>query len=296
MNTIPLLFDTDIGSDIDDAIALAYLLRQRRCELLGITTVTGEPEKRAMLADAVCRAAGRSDVPIHVGAGQPLAVAQRQPLAPQSETLAYLSHRTFDPTTTAVEFLRSTIQARPGEITLLAVGPLTNVAQLFTTYPACAGLLKRIVIMGGRFYSPGEEWNIACDPEAAKIVFESAAPSITAVGIDVTQRCGLDARICRMRFAEPGGPMRAVSAMAEVWFRGASLAIFHDPLATAVVFKPELCRFESGAVTVTAGGSGPAGHTVLTRSTGTEARHHASQDVDVDAFFLHYFSVVNGGV
>ncbi len=58
MDTLPVLLDTDIGSDIDDAVALAYLLRQPRCELLGITTVSGEPDKRAMLADAVCRAGG----------------------------------------------------------------------------------------------------------------------------------------------------------------------------------------------------------------------------------------------
>ncbi|MGB9625007.1 MAG: nucleoside hydrolase [Phycisphaerae bacterium] len=79
---IPILLDTDIGSDIDDAVALAYLLRQPQCELLGITTVTGEPEKRARLADAICRAFGRSDVPIFSGAARPILVPQRQPAAP----------------------------------------------------------------------------------------------------------------------------------------------------------------------------------------------------------------------
>ena len=66
---IPVLLDTDIGSDIDDAVCLAYLLRQPRCELLGVTTVSGrEPRLRASLADGICRAAGRDDVPIHSGA------------------------------------------------------------------------------------------------------------------------------------------------------------------------------------------------------------------------------------
>ena len=67
---IPLLFDTDIGSDIDDAVCLAYLLRQPRCELLGVTTVSGQPRARAALADAVCQAAGRRDIPIHAGSEQ----------------------------------------------------------------------------------------------------------------------------------------------------------------------------------------------------------------------------------
>ena len=74
MQTIPVLLDTDIGSDIDDAVALAYLLKQPRCDLLGVTTVTGEPTKRAMLADAICQAAGRTDIPIHVGTEAPLLV------------------------------------------------------------------------------------------------------------------------------------------------------------------------------------------------------------------------------
>src|SRR5688500_2376548 len=92
-DTVPLLFDTDIGSDIDDALALAYLLREPRCELLGITTVTGEPEERARMADAVCRAAGRVDVPIHAGAGVPFLVPQKQPEAPQKRALAQWPHR-----------------------------------------------------------------------------------------------------------------------------------------------------------------------------------------------------------
>src|SRR5271169_3398115 len=90
---IPILLDTDIGSDIDDAVCLAYLLRQPRCELLGITTVTGEAQKRAMLADAICRAAGRTDIPIHCGAEQPFLIPQQQPQAPQSVILADFPHR-----------------------------------------------------------------------------------------------------------------------------------------------------------------------------------------------------------
>src|SRR5260221_12453073 len=109
MDTLPVILDTDIGSDIDDAVALAYLLKQPRCELLGITTVTGEPDKRASLADAVCRAAERHDVPIHVGAEPPLLVAPRQPKAPQTEALTdRWPHRLFPKTNTPITFLRDT--------------------------------------------------------------------------------------------------------------------------------------------------------------------------------------------
>src|SRR5437773_4443121 len=90
---LPLIFDTDIGSDIDDAIALAYLLKQPRCDLLGITTVTGQPQVRAQLSDAVCRAFGRQEVPVHSGAAQPLLGAQLQPEVPQKAVLPKWPHR-----------------------------------------------------------------------------------------------------------------------------------------------------------------------------------------------------------
>ena len=91
-----VLLDTDIGSDIDDAICLAYLLAQPQCDLLGITTVSGEPEKRAMLASAICTAAGR-EVPIFPGAPQPLLVPSQQPLAPQAAALGGWPHASAFP-------------------------------------------------------------------------------------------------------------------------------------------------------------------------------------------------------
>ena len=116
-----VLLDTDIGSDIDDAVALAYLLANRECELLGITTVTGQPEKRAQLADALCRAAGRS-IPIFPGSEYPLLVAQRQVEAQQAPALEKWPHATDFPHGRAVQFLQETIRAHPGEIVRLPSG------------------------------------------------------------------------------------------------------------------------------------------------------------------------------
>ena len=129
-----LLLDTDIGSDIDDAICLAYLLAKPECDLLGITTVSGEPEKRAMLASAICKTADR-EVPIFPGAPQPLLVPPHQPLAPQATALAHWPHETDFPGGRAVGFLRDTIRAHPGEVTLLAIGPMTNIASAFHARP-----------------------------------------------------------------------------------------------------------------------------------------------------------------
>ena len=170
---VPLLLDTDIGSDIDDAVCLAYLLRQPRCELLGITTVSGEARQRAMLADAVCRAAGRMDIPIHSGTEQPLLIPQQQRQAAQSEILRDFPHRSDFPPNTAVEFLRQTIRSRPGEITLLTIGPLTNIGLLFATDPEIPGLLKRLVMMCGVFTQPAREWNALLNPHASAIVYRA---------------------------------------------------------------------------------------------------------------------------
>src|SRR5690349_15179257 len=106
MDRVPVLFDTDIGSDIDDAVALAYLLKEPRCQLLGITTVSGESIERARLADAVCRAADRLDVPIHAGCAEPLLIEQRQCEARQKTVLPRWPHRAEFAAGTAVDFLR----------------------------------------------------------------------------------------------------------------------------------------------------------------------------------------------
>jgi inosine-uridine nucleoside N-ribohydrolase len=291
---IPILLDTDIGSDIDDAVCLAYLLRQPRCELLGITTVTGEPTKRAMLADAVCRAAGREDVPIHSGVETPLLVPLLQTDAPQVAALARFPHRTDFAPNTAVEFLRQTIRARPGEITLLAIGPLTNIGLLFAVDPEIPRLLKGLMLMCGLFdphtsYGTLREWNALGDPHATAIVYKAPVASHRSVGLDVTTRCVLDAETCRQRLR--GGPLDVVASMAEVWFKHSGAITFHDPLAAAAIFHPELCEWKGGTVEVELCNPRLAGLTML--DPHTEAKpHDVAWTVDAKAFFSEYFEVV----
>jgi len=294
MNTLPVLLDTDIGSDIDDAVALAYLLRQPRCELLGITTVSGEPEKRAMLADAVCRVGGREDIPVHVGAENAWLVPPKQPNAPQAATLSdRWPHREFAKENTAIEFLRQTIRSRPGEITLLAIGPLTNIALLFAMDPEIPALLKSLMLMGGWFTAPQSEWNILCDPHSAAKVFAAPVLKLTAVGIDVTGRCRLPAGECRRRFAQAGGALELVSAMAEVWFHDVPQIVFHDPLAAALLFDETLCKTEVQQVEIELISPRLLGQTLLVPEAPSKP-HQIATDVDPAAFFAHYFKIVGG--
>ena len=170
--TRPILLDTDIGSDIDDAVALAYLLSQPRCDLLGITTVSGDSQARAALADVICQLAGRRDIPILAGRGPVLVEGPGQDSVPQAEVLGRYPHRERFPET-ALEFLSRTIRSRPGEITLLTIGPLTNIGALFAYDPSLPPLLKRLVLMagpaqGGALHIPAYPQGDAVQPSAER--------------------------------------------------------------------------------------------------------------------------------
>lgn len=299
-DSIPVLFDTDIGSDIDDAVALAYLLREPRCELLGITTVSGEPLERAKLADALCRASGRTDIPIHAGSERPMLVDQKQVFAPQKAVLPRWEHRAdFEPST-AVPFLQQTIRSRPGEITLLAVGPFTNLGLLFAMDPEIPKLLKRLVIMGG-VYLPGPhhvEWNASLDPHATGLVFGAELRDLTAYGLDVTYQCRMAAEECRRRLR--GGVLDLVADMAEVWFdhepRPAQTdfvphpdIVFHDPLAAVAIFQPDLCRYRRGWIEVDTVSPWVGGMTHF--STAPNSPREIAVEVDPERFFDAYFRV-----
>lgn len=297
---IPVLFDTDIGSDIDDAVCLGYLLRHPLCELLGITTVSGQPQVRAALADAVCTAAGKDGIPIH--SGHELSLVDRgivQPQVPQAAVLERFAHRPPEafPPWTAVDFLRRQIRDRPHEITLIAVGPMTNVALLFNLDPGCARLLKRLVLMCGVFQSapPGwwpAEWNARCDPHATKVVYGTEVPEHLSVGLDVTTQCTMPCEDAIAAFRAVGGPLAVVSAATEVWSHHARDVIFHDPLAAACVFKPELCQFARGQVSVELGSTRSAGITWFDACD--SGPHRIANGVDSAAFFQEYFGVVVG--
>jgi purine nucleosidase len=140
-----ILLDTDIGTDIDDAVCLAYLLANPDCELMGITTVTGEAEKRAMIASAICRHAGK-DIPIFPGSDKPILIPQHQLIAQQAEALNKWEFQKKFPKGEAVDFMRRIIRENPGEISLVTIGPLTNIALLFAIDPEVPSLLKELVI------------------------------------------------------------------------------------------------------------------------------------------------------
>ncbi len=298
MNRTKIILDTDIGTDIDDAVCLAYLLAHPLCDLLGITTVTGEPEKRAMLASALCRCAGK-EIPIYPGAEQPLLIPQRQVRAAQVEALGEWSHQTRFPRGEAVEFLRKTIRAHPGEVVLLTIAPLTNIGLLFSIDPEIPGLLKGLVMMCGRFHDPVPqgyspvEWNALVDAHATSIVYRCRVPVHRSVGTDVTSKVAMDADTFRRTFRDI--PLFApVLAWAEIWFREWGSTVFHDPLAAATIFDAGLCAFTRGTVSIDLG-EGPAQGSTMWCPGPPESPHEVAAGVDAEAFFRNYLSVVTPG-
>ncbi|HEX5691034.1 MAG TPA: nucleoside hydrolase [Roseiflexaceae bacterium] len=289
--SIKVLLDTDIGSDIDDAVCLAYLLAQPECELMGITTVSGEPERRAMIASAQCQVAGRT-IPIFPGAEAPLLGPQRQPHAPQADALVRWPHERTFARGQAIEFMRQTIRQNPGEVTLLAIGPMTNVALLFASDPEIPMLLKSLVLMCGVFTNQLAgvgpcEWNAICDPHAAAMVYRTRVPIHRSIGLDVTCQVTMDANEVRSRFSPP--LLKPVLDFAEVWFEVRPEITFHDPLAAATIFDDTLCGYTAGEVDVELSSERLAGLTHW--APGGAATHEIALQVDAARFFSHYFSM-----
>lgn len=295
--TVNLLLDTDIGTDIDDAVCLAYLLLNPRCNLLGITTVAGEPERRAMVASAICRCVGR-EIPIYPGASDPLSGLQRQKSVPQAERLQSWDHASSFPRGEAIEFLRRTIRRYPGEVILLAIGPLTNAGLLFTHDPEIPSLLKGLVMMCGQFSSSGPhdsmeaEWNAGGDPQATAIAYQSRVRVHRSIGLDVTRRVSMAAGEFQKTF-RGSRAFRPVLDFSEVFFREGHLATFHDPLAAATIFDDTLCRFERGTVEVDLAAGVTCGRTLWTPGDGYSP-HEVAVDTEPFRFFEHLRSVVGG--
>mgnify|MGYP001021166680 CR=1 FL=1 len=287
-----ILLDTDIGSDIDDALCMAYLLEQPKCELMGITTVTGEPIKRAKLASVLCKLAGK-DIPIFPGADKPLLIEQIQTKADQAERLSNWEHDKSFPKGEAIEFMRRTIRVNPNEIVLLSIGPLTNIALLFKIDPEIPKLLKGLVSMAGAFkYRFPElslrEWNAYLDPHASQIVYNTRIKSHISIGQDVTCKIIMSEKEMRQKFTTD--LQKAVLDFAHVWFKRMDKVYFHDPLTAAIIFNRDICKYESGKVDIELKSDNLFGLTYWNTSF-KNPWQEVAVDVNIPKFFKEYFSV-----
>ena len=252
---IPILFDCDIGEDIDDTFALAAILASPELDVRGITTVGEDSYKRAQIVCRFVTAVGRPEIPVAAG----LPVKTTKPL-PYWQ-VQYGNHASVyfrDPKPAkmpAPEFLSKHLKDHPGELTLLAVGPLTNIAALLTKYPECKPMIKRIVLMGGsvrRGYNDGSqpqaEYNIAQDAKAAQVVFRSGVPLVVAP-LDATAMLKLDAKRQKRLFDAGSILTLSLQALVQLW-QEKNEPILYDPVAVTLVYTEKFCTMENLAIDV----------------------------------------------
>jgi inosine-uridine nucleoside N-ribohydrolase len=293
-----ILLDCDPGHD--DAIALLLALVSPELELLGVTTVAGNQtlEKTTANALRVLEFVGRGDVPVAAGADRPLArelfigayvhgeSGLDGPALPAPSGSPVDKH--------AVDFLAERILDSERPVTLVPVGPLTNVALLLARHPESAANVERIVLMGGAIaegnVTPAAEFNIYVDPEAAWRVFRCGIP-LTMIGLDVTHKALMrDEHAARLRASGAVGGL--VAELYDFFIEyhrrtyGIEGAPIHDAVAVAQVLQPGIVETLPRHVDVDCESRLCRGRTVvdLWRRTGEEANADVGVDIDADAF------------
>jgi purine nucleosidase len=265
-----VILDTDIGTDVDDVVALGVLLRAPTIDLEAVTTVYVDSALRARMVRAVLQAAGRADIQVGRGIDRPL--LGRDPIywvGFEGEGLLDTKKPDTTPWPHAVDMIVERVLARPGQITILAIGPLTNIAMALLREPRVASGVRRIVIMGGivqrrldQLGMPYAEHNVRCDPEAAQIVLTSGVP-ITLVPLDVTTQVRVRRADLR-RLHERGGLAALVADQLDRYMThmGRDWTHPHDPLAAAAVIRPDFLRTQPMRVQVETAGAHTRAQTV----------------------------------
>jgi purine nucleosidase len=248
---IPVILDTDIGDDIDDALALAFALQSPELDVRAVVTVLQQRERRADLVWKILELYGRSDVPVGLGAEQPLLAPARTGQVRQTAALGPQDRLPEERRRNGVELILQTCLRSREKMTWLAYGPLTNVALALKAEPRLAERIERLVLMNGVFFQPRLEYNTVRDPEAAAIVFGSGLPVI-AIGLDVTLQCRLEEADMKRLEVSPLPAVKFLRELILLWQGGRpeQRPILHDPLAVGVAFRPDLVTLEAGRVEV----------------------------------------------
>ncbi|MEH6533602.1 MAG: nucleoside hydrolase [Photobacterium frigidiphilum] len=259
-----IIIDTDIGDDADDILALAYALKCPRLELLGVTTVFKNTLQRAQMAQHLLALSGREDVPIHAGEGHSLKTknaVEEKPCQFQQVMASYPVS-----SVSALDFYEQVLSNKSASIekvSIVAIGPLTNLAQLISQKPHLIKNIEQIVLMGGCYYRHVNEWNIVCDPEAADIVFNSGIP-IVAVGLDVTTKCQFTHHHLEQAKLHADTPLKQLLLdSCDAWFEHSGFTpILHDPLAIHALVNPSSIQFTAEKIQVELKGEHTRGMTV----------------------------------
>ncbi len=270
-----VIIDTDPG--VDDALALLFAMSSPELKIEGITPVAGNVPLDLTLPNALrmVEAAGRTDIPVAAGSPEPL--VRRLVTAEYAHGKNGLDGAVFpEPkikpiAEPAAEFIRRVVRKYPGEVTLIPIGPLTNIATAVRLDSELPKLVRGITLMGGSLsggnITPAAEFNIYVDPEAARIVFQSGIP-ITMVGLDVTRRTHFREQHGRILEAHSNPVSQAAAKIGRHIMASARRAGFplghnmHDGLAVASFVRPALIKTQPFYVDIETTGELTAGETV----------------------------------
>lgn len=292
-----VILDTDIGTDVDDCLALALALASPELTLEAVTCVYGDVSLRARMVLKLLALRGRSDVLVATGVSKPL-LGLRPVFWAGHEGHGLLEsgdERLAPSTIHAVDLITEIVMANPGEIHLVAIGPLTNVALAFLREPKIASSLASLTIMGGVIRGIGDlglpyaEHNIKCDPEASHVVFSSGAP-ITLVPLDVTTKVLVDREGVR-RIRAGATPFHdAVAQQVDLYprFAGSGATLLHDPLALAILVRRDLVTVQRLHVSVELHSHQTAGMT-LARTPRRDELGNMDVALGVDAISFREF-------
>jgi purine nucleosidase len=283
-----IIIDTDIGDDVDDAFAVALALRSPELHILGITTTFGDTQTRAKLADRLLGETGHSDIPVAEGTPTKANNTFTQRAYAGAGRFARASHPK------AVDFILDQIRRNPGQITLVAIGPLVNVGELIDRDRETLRKLQRVVLMGGSIarrygdlgYAPDRgpeaEWNIKNDIPAAQKLFASGVP-VFMMPLDSTQ-LKLD-EIKREVVFQAGTPLTdALTLLYHEW--GQQTPTLFDVMTIAYILNPKLCPTKPLHISVDEQG--------FTRPTAGTPNAEVCLDSDPEAFFRFYIPRIGG--
>ena len=251
--TEKFIIDTDIGDDVDDAFAVSLAVKAK-ADLIGITTVYKNTVKRATLLNEYLKIL-RVNIPVYAGYKETISDFTPDWHSDILEAVEEdeLIKKAFDPEV-AVDFLISSAKKHGKDLTIICLGPLTNIAKAFIRDEAVMKSVK-FVMMGGAYYAQYIDWNVFCDVAAAKIVFDKVE-NLTAIGADVTHLLGVPEGVLQMFLKRGGKLAEKLSEDITLW-RGKNTdkkVVLHDPLAVYYALTGDLVKTGSIEVNVVTNG------------------------------------------
>lgn len=272
-NRHKVILDSDLGSDIDDAFALALLLSSPELEIVGVTLGHGPTDKRGRLACRLLYETGREHIPVAVGRKTSLVVGRPEVTEPEPKQFSWAEtfSRIKPIDTPAAAFIASKLRQHPEQITLVSVGPVSNLGDLLRTDPEALKLAKRVYAMFGSFFLgyggspvPSAEWNVRADIPSARRLSSSGVP-ITYAGLDITAFVKLEAKQ-RSALWSHGSPLTdGLQALYRLW--GKETPILFDAVPIGMVLWPELFQTRAAHVRTT-----EEGFTVIDESQPANSR------------------------